>query len=277
MRLTLADLDALFDFVGIAEERRPTVREKFETGERSLENTRIAKNDAGAIVTKVSVMVHEDGVGRLYPQGEPDADLVAEAVARGRELGAEEFGGYIPPEHRDAFVAAGFHDFGERIEFKAPLDELPDEAGTPLQWRVAGEDEARMLAAVAEGDPFGHDEREDPQRIMRAWRSDPMLRDEADCAHVGSLDGEDVAFVMAQANREGKGWCRISYMGLVPSARGRGLGRWVHRHGFSMMRAQGGKEYHGGTATANAAMLALFRAHGCRETRRIHNVELRKA
>jgi GNAT superfamily N-acetyltransferase len=64
-------------------------------------------------------------------------------------------------------------------------------------------------------------------------------------------------------------------MGVVPEARGRGLGTWVHRHGFRMLRDQGGKLYHGGTAAVNAPMLRLFRAHGCKEAARMVEFEWR--
>ena len=94
------------------------------------------------------------------------------------------------------------------------------------------------------------------------------MRDDPECFQIGSLEGEDVAFVCAQVAAK-DGWSRIAYMGLVPAARGKGLGRWLHRHGFAMIKEQGGKLYHGGTAASNKAMLALFEAHGCREFKRM--------
>ena len=81
-----------------------------------------------------------------------------------------------------------------------------------------------------------------------------------------------MAFVCAQV-APSDGWSRITYMGLVESARGRGLGRWVHRRGFAMMRAQGGELYHGGTAAENAGMLRLFVDHGCDEVARLEEFE----
>ena len=44
-----------------------------------------------------------------------------------------------------------------------------------------------------------------------------------------------------------------------------------------MLRNQGGKSYHGGTAAAKAPMLRPFRTHGCRETDRMLEFEWRPA
>jgi hypothetical protein len=48
----------------------------------------------------------------------------------------------------------------------------------------------------------------------------------------------------------------------VPEARGQGLGSTVQRHGLSMLRAQGGTEYHGGTSLENRAMRRCFERLG---------------
>lgn len=42
--------------------------------------------------------------------------------------------------------------------------------------------------------------------------------------------------------------------------RGKGLGQWLHKHGFAMMKAQGGREYHDGTISTNERMIRLFYA-----------------
>jgi len=275
VKLTVTDLDRFLAFAGIPDERHAAIRARFESGARAYDDTRIAKDANGAITASLALFPTGEAVLGLYARGELTAALVAETVARARELDAVSLHSFADPQHVAAFVSAGFRDLGERVEFKTPLEEMPDEDGTPLRWRAAGPKAPGMLAAVAEGDAHGEEERKEPERMLRVFGSDPELTSGDETMHIGSLDGDDVAFVMAQANREGKGWCRITYMGLVPAARGRGLGRWVHRHGFSMMRAQGGALYHGGTAVESAAMVRLFRAHGCREFRRGHIVEMR--
>ena len=89
---------------------------------------------------------------------------------------------------------------------------------------------------------------------------------------VGFVDGREAAFVCAQVAAK-DGWSRISYMGVVPDARGQGLGTWVQRRGFRLMRELGGTTYHGGTAADNAAMLRLFEKHGCEECARLREFE----
>ena len=53
----------------------------------------------------------------------------------------------------------------------------------------------------------------------------------------------------------------VDHVYIDENYRGKGLGKWIHRHGFSMMKAQGGKLYHGGTVTENLAMIKLFQVH----------------
>jgi len=77
-----------------------------------------------------------------------------------------------------------------------------------------------------------------------------------------------MAIVVAQIDPK-SGWSPITHMGIIRAFRGRKLGKWVHRHGFEMMRDQGGKLYHGGTVSTNTAMIRLFNQHGCKEFRTI--------
>jgi ribosomal protein S18 acetylase RimI-like enzyme len=82
---------------------------------------------------------------------------------------------------------------------------------------------------------------------------------------LGYIDGKLAAFVVAQVRPDG--WSRITYMGVHPDFRGKGLGKWVHRRGFAMMKKLGGKDYFGGTVSTNKNMVKLFQEHGCRGTR----------
>ncbi len=93
--------------------------------------------------------------------------------------------------------------------------------------------------------------------------ADPVLTHAPECIQVS-----EAGIVIAQVNPR-TAWARITYMGLLPEHRGRGLGRWVHRRGFAMLRAQGGALYHGGTVETNRPMMRLFEAHGCRFHRRL--------
>jgi len=95
------------------------------------------------------------------------------------------------------------------------------------------------------------------------WIHHEELSHGPECIHVGFVDDMPVSLCVAQVEKS-TGWSRIAYMGLIPTHRGKGLGKWVHRHGFTMMKQKGGSEYVGGTSTDNLPMIQLFNSHGCK-------------
>jgi GNAT superfamily N-acetyltransferase len=253
----------LVEYARLAAPDRPQVLERLraaaERGERDLRNTRIFRDASGALAAALHLVPMGSSVTLVVPFAGEDgalAALVPEALARARELGCRMVSfrpnvGVLGPRFRAALLESGFSELGQRIEFKTPLDALPLDDGTPLSWRAVGREEAAaMLARVAEGDPRGDEKNDDPHTAIEEFFSNPRLT-------------------------RGPDWARITYMGVAPEARGKGLGAWVHKHGFRMLREQGGKLYHGGTSTANAPMLRLFRTHGCRETDRMYEFEWR--
>lgn len=155
-----------------------------------------------------------------------------------------------------------------RLEFGAPLAQWPNEVGSPLTFSAlapqgpfsAGEF-AALMRAVAVGDP-DFDPAEDAEAVLQSYLCDAELTHGPDCFQVAHVQGAVAGLIVAQINPR-DGWSRITYMGLLPQWRGQGLGKWLHRHGFAMMRAQGGRLYRGGTVQGNTAMEALFRQHGC--------------
>ncbi len=169
---------------------------------------------------------------------------------------------------REALQAAGFQKEGERIEYRARIADLPDDAGSPIHWRTPAQLEEVVDAYhhVTVGMP-GYRADEDVLESTRVLLEDSELTGGLQCAAIGEIDGKLAALVMAQVmlapNEEGEMWSRITHMGLAPEFRGRALGKWVHRHGFAMMRAQGGTLYHGGTDALNIPMQRLFLSHGC--------------
>lgn len=197
--------------------------------------------------------------------------LVRPAVERAKRAGARVLftravEGVASTHYLLALCAVGFLDKGGRIEFKAELERLPTEDASRLTWKTM-EETGRELAVEtlrrgALGDSDGIEPDKSADETLTDWLDDGTLTRGAGCVHVGFLGDVPSAFVCAQVRPE-TGWSRITYMGLVPEARGKKLGRDVHRHGFTMMRAQGGRTYHGGTASSNQPMLALFRAAGC--------------
>lgn len=170
-----------------------------------------------------------------------------------------------------------FHLVGNRIEYRTELDRLPSEEGSPLTWRTLEEVglpfAAQMLQRCSIGDPHSAAD-EDPVEAIHEFLSDTELTTSPDCMQIGYLYDAPVAFICAQV-MERNGWSRIAYMGVVPEARGQGLGRWTHRHGFAMLRQQGGKLYHGGTSGDNLPMQHLFLSHGCTEFQRMVEWERR--
>ena len=168
----------------------------------------------------------------------------------------------------------GFERGLDRIEFRAQLSALPSEGGTPLLWQCLDphgpwslRQAADLLRMVSMGDP-NVDPAVDPLTELLADLKDPVLTGGSECVEIGIMDGHPVSVVVAQINPRSK-WSRITYMGLAPSHRGTGLGTWIHRHGFEMLRRQGGTLYHGGTTSNNEAMLKLFATNHCPVYRRM--------
>lgn len=161
----------------------------------------------------------------------------------------------------------GFKKKSERIEFKRPVDELPSDDGTPLAWKTAEElgwkpqDIANTLKQVAEGDP-DTDPNDDPLLFIQDFLADPVLTSGLQCIHIGFIDTEIAALTVIQINPK-TGWSRISYMGIMPKFRRQNLGLWVHLYSFKVMKAEGGKLYHGGTTSTNVGMIRLFEKNGC--------------
>jgi len=294
VQLHEADLEAFARLAApdLPEKRRAgqiaRLRDAVAKGERRLADTRLAKSAAGTL--RAALRLAPVGGDTLMLAGPFVADanddaaaagLVVEVMQRARDLGAQIIRARpdakrAGPLYRAALLEHGFADLGERVEFKAPVAGLPLDDGTPLHWRdltdVGEAQAAAMLQEVVVGDPHSCDENENPRAALAEWLGAPGLTNGPGCVQVGFLEDRAVAFVCAQVSPK-DGWSRITYLGIVPDLRARGLGTWVHRRGFRMLREQGGKLYHGGTATANAGMLRLFRRHGCEEVMRMFEFE----
>ena len=55
----------------------------------------------------------------------------------------------------------------------------------------------------------------------------------------------------------------LFYVGIVPSHRGRGLGRALHAEGLRLLAAAGAVSYSGSTDCRNEAMARVFERNGC--------------
>jgi GNAT superfamily N-acetyltransferase len=172
-----------------------------------------------------------------------------------------------------ALQAIGFSKRSDRVEFRAELHDLPEGANSPLIWRALDEDSqtlvlsAQVLDRCSSMDP-NWDVGQLAPSLINDGLADTEFSSSLEAVQIGYLKGDPVAFVFAQVERS-TGWSRLTYMGLIPELRGQGLGKWVHRHGFDMMRRQGGRVYHGSTTDTNLPMLRTFLAQGCKECRRV--------
>jgi hypothetical protein len=204
------------------------------------------------------------------------ASMVDQAIARARfdEIAVVQM--QLPREMETepllaAIARTGGVADGGRIEFMSPLEGLPREEDSPITWRPARDRDATaaLYAATSVGSADGLGEGEVAREAVDAWLASPFVREPEKVLHIGSVDGRDIALVCAQVNPE-DGCCGITYMGLVPEARGRRLGHFVHRHGLDQLRAQGGITYHDGTSLENEAMRACFVRQGVAEMQRFH-------
>lgn len=216
---------------------------------------------------------------RPAPEERPSAQAwfgaVQAALEAAKGQGAQEVQARVSGEQAsagqsEALRTAGFQLRAERIEYGASPADLPGDEGSPMSWSPMPSMDlgvlastAELIRAVAEGDP-DVDPSEDTLALLTDYLTDRDFDSGPDAVHMGLVGEALAALVIAQV-KPGDGWGRITYMGLLPAFRGQGLGAWVHRHGFAMLKAQGAKRYQGGTLAQNLAMRRLFERHGCQE------------
>jgi GNAT superfamily N-acetyltransferase len=199
--------------------------------------------------------------------------LFAQAKTAAIDFGAETLNcrirkEYDPHVFQDILTELSLKKISERIEYQCDLSILPGEVKSPLQWKTAKElgwnsQRIAQLTSEVTKDALDIDPDEKPEDFIQDWLHHDQFTSGPECIAIGSYNKKPCALVVAQIER-GSGWSRLSYMGIVPEFRGKGLGKWVHRHGFTMMKDQGGKLYHGGTHAENLPMRKLFTSHGCK-------------
>jgi GNAT superfamily N-acetyltransferase len=281
LRLTEQQISSLAALVAPPEHREKFAR---RVAGQDIADWRVLIDAAGEVNAAVAIAPispMEMQLRRLFVrEGEPAATgsaVIAEAIEESRTRGAHRITTRVHERNcAAAYVSAlednGFEPHGGRVEFKTPLDELPDDAPGELVWRATDDvaEAAVLLQRVAVGDP-GASADDDPVKFIEGEFAAPHSISRME---IGSLDGVDVAFVLAEVE-PGDGWSTLSYCGVIPAVRGRGLGVAAHRHGLAMLRAMGGKLYHGGCSLGNAAMIRVFEANGCREFARMREWSLR--
>jgi ribosomal protein S18 acetylase RimI-like enzyme len=176
----------------------------------------------------------------------------------------------------------GFFPGEQRQEFRADVAELPLGEGGPFAWAPLpdlSEDSldraGDILQQCGMGDPDFSPE-DNGRELVRVYLKERGLSSVPQCIQIGTYEGKSAALVVAQVQAS-NGWSRITYMGMLPEFRGRGWGKWVHRQGFTMLKHQGGKLYHGGTLAKNHAMISLFKKHGCKPYREMQEWKLERS
>lgn len=210
-------------------------------------------------------------------------DLFTQAKQAAIDFGAETLicrvqKNYSPTLFGEILSTLGFYKKSERIEYQSPVLSLPSNHGSPFVWKTAkdlnwGLNEIAAFFSNVVKDALDVDPNEKVEDFIQDFLNPSDLTSGLDCIAIGFIDGLACAATVAQVQKE-SGWARISYMGLIPEYRGRGLGKWVHRQGFEMMKNQGGQSYHGGTLTNNLSMRKLFESHGCLVTSEMEEWEL---
>jgi RimJ/RimL family protein N-acetyltransferase len=118
------------------------------------------------------------------------------------------------------------------------------------------------MTEASEGDPF----EEGPRDPEREWRE--LV------AHVGDafdrtlwrialVDGVAVGVVLPTVFQRKDAVGTLSYIGIVPEHRRRGLGRALHASGLRLLAAAGARRYAGSTDLRNAPMARIFEKNGC--------------
>jgi len=170
--------------------------------------------------------------------------------------------------HRDSLKAYGFRQGEGRVEYNLGIDEALTalEAGkitAQLSWNCIDTDNEYELARaaefvhrVAEGDPAFNAE-DDALGFLKTFLEDEETVKAPECVQIGTYEGVPTA-LLALMVYPSDGWSTIYYMGVLPEFRGRGFGAEVMLRGLRCLKVMGGRIYHDGTGSRNAAARALF-------------------
>lgn len=215
-----------------------------QSGQKRLADHLVAKSATGEITGAIKfVRVQEHVFAITTPRvaatgSQADAvqaRLIECAFGRACERGAERVFLRVEADDergslRERLRALGFERRGRRIEYRTPVDRLPQWGHGPLAFAAMGsdacptvEDAAAILAKCVVGDP-DLDYTDDPLDSLRGFLDEPGLYAADDCVQIARLGDDEVGIVIAQTD-VASGWSRVTYMGLRPEFRGAGLGK----------------------------------------------------
>ncbi|HOP08367.1 MAG TPA: GNAT family N-acetyltransferase [candidate division Zixibacteria bacterium] len=170
--------------------------------------------------------------------------------------------------HRDILSARGFKRREDRLEYRMDLTEAlsaldAEEDKTELVWRCVGSESksdlvqaADLLRQASEGDPASSQE-DDALGFLKVLLGDQDSVQAPERLQIG-MCGDDPAAVLVLKTYPSDGWSTIYYLGVLPAFRGRGFGAAAMLQAFRSLKAMGGRTYHDGTTSRNAAARALF-------------------
>jgi GNAT superfamily N-acetyltransferase len=170
--------------------------------------------------------------------------------------------------HRESLRAHGFRQGEGRVEYSVGVDEALTALGggkmtEQLLWDCIDTDSenelaraAELLRRVAEGDPGSHAE-DDALGFLKTFLAAEGTVKVPDRLQIGTFRGVSAAMLALMAYPT-DGWSTIYYLGVLPQFRGRGFGAEAMLRGLRCLKAMGGKVYHDGTGSRNAAARALF-------------------
>lgn len=174
--------------------------------------------------------------------------------------------------HRDCLSACGFVRGEDRVEYRMDLADALTALETgmsesELVWNCVDtqrESElaraADLLVRASEGDPASNPD-DDALGFLRVLFEDKETVHVPERLQIGRC-GNDPAALIALKTYPGDGWSSIYYLGVLPVFRGRGFGVAAMLQALRSLKAMGGRIYHDGTASGNAAARALFARFG---------------
>lgn len=213
----------------------------------------------------ISVIIEQKEPGKLIEW----ENKITKLIELSRQLEVERTGVVIHrgnPEAGELLIDKGFEHFSSKVDVYKGLNshedpeekadwrslESPDltEEEFKMYWEQAMSFSANQPSTLTMDQQLESVEAE----LGEGWRSTCRVFFEG-----GTAIG--VAIPHIEPGRPGEG--RLFYFGILPSARGRGLGSFLHKQALSMLKELGAEYYVGSTHMANAAMQRVFERNGC--------------
>ncbi|HET6573739.1 MAG TPA: GNAT family N-acetyltransferase [Fimbriiglobus sp.] len=230
----------------------------------------------GRVVGAALAQHHPGSAAVAWPPGAepgPGQDVIVAALARAvadrlHAAGVKQAQALLPPADRDRarpLEAVGFRHITRLTFLCRPVPAGGFDAdGSPLRFTPAdGPAFADTLFATYDGtlDCPELNGTRTPDEVLAGYRA--AAADPPDWWLAS--DGPGPAGVVLLAPGPRPGVVELSYLGLVPSARGRGLGRELVRHALARAAASAAEWLTLSADVRNEPALRVYRAHGFRE------------